>query len=256
MAGIRQRIGLDVHGGGFAHTIRVRPTAELHEAELYLALARALGLHGESDTEFYPTDGDRIRVTEWLAGELEWLGDVPLAVLHPGGGSNPVSPDPQKQWPVERFALLGNQLVREHGARILVVGAAGDTPLVNAVVGLMSAPAHNLAGKLSLGELGALAEVANLYVGNDTGPTHVAAAMGCPTLALFGPSDVKLSRPYTRRGHVIAMPALKHVMERAGTTTPAFSWKGNLSADEVIVAAEQLLSSATAAKSGAGESLN
>jgi ADP-heptose:LPS heptosyltransferase len=69
----------------------------------------------------------------------------------------------------------------------------------------MSGDAVNLAGRLSLGELGALCEVADLYVGNDTGPTHVAAAVGCATLAIFGPSDPARSAPFATKGRVIVL---------------------------------------------------
>ncbi|MCL4869493.1 MAG: glycosyltransferase family 9 protein [Anaerolineae bacterium] len=232
LAGIPQRVGLYVQGRGFAHTMRVRPRAQ-HEVDRYLALAMAAGLPTQPTPSFYPTDRDRTTITRRLVDEIDWLGDVPLVLLHPGGGSNPRQGMPEKRWPVERFALLGNHLVRQHKARILLVGAAADAALAHTIDGMMSAKVVNLAGQLTLGELGALGEVADLYVGNDTGPTHVAAAVGCPTLALFGPSDPAVSGPRGRQVTVLAPPQL----------VAPFSWEGMLSVREVAAAADQLLSS-------------
>ena len=105
---------------------------------------------------FYPTDGDRARVTELLVDDIDWLGDVPLILVHPGGGSNPVQLETGKRWPVERFALLGSRLVREKAARLLLVGGVEDRPLAEAVAGMMTTNVPDLAGRLTLGELGAL----------------------------------------------------------------------------------------------------
>jgi ADP-heptose:LPS heptosyltransferase len=238
MAGIPQRVGLNVNGRGFTHTIAVGPPAgEQHEAVLYLALAEAIGVEITSGSakgmEFYPTDSDRTAVTERLIDEIDWLGEVPLILLHPGGGCNPVRPDERKRWPAERYALLGNYLARRYKACVLIVGGEEDCEAAAAVAGMMSAPHFNLAGRLSLGELGALCEVADLYVGNDAGPTQVAAAIGCPTLAIFGPSDPAVSGPYVTRHHAIAI--------RPEVRREPFSWEGCVSAGEAIEAADQLL---------------
>lgn len=237
-AGIPQRVGLDVNGRGFAHTLPVRPPkGQPHEAVVYLSLARALGIEEPADDpfgmEFFPPDVDRTRVTERLVEEIDWLGNTPLVLLHPGGGDNPVRPDLRKRWPVERFALLGNHLIRRCGARVLLVGAKEDRPLAEAVAGLMTAPAPNLAGRLSLGELGALCEVADLYAGNDAGPTHIAVAVGCPTLAIFGPSDPAVSAPYTVKNRLTVLKPEK--------ATEPFTWEQAVSPAEAIAAAERLL---------------
>lgn len=232
LAGIPQRVGLVVQGRGFAQTIRVRPRPQpIHEIDQYLALAHALGIESQATPSFHPTDRDRSAVTRRLVDEIDWLGDVPLVLLHPGGGSNPRHSFVEKRWPVERFVLLGNHLTRKYNARVLVVGAAEDSDLARTVAGLMPSKAVNLAGKLTLGELGALGEVADLYVGNDTGPTHVAAAVGCPTLALFGPSDPALSAPRGRHVTVLA-PA---------EPVEPFKWDNVLLPAEVVAAADTLL---------------
>ena len=233
LAGIPQRVGLDEHGRGVWHTTAVAPPPESHTAERYLALAHAIGLPpAPPRPEFFPSDANRTRMTERLVDEMGWLGDVPLVLLHPGGGSNPAYPDERKRWPTERFARLANHLARQYQAKILVLGDEQDKPLADALVGMVSAPLLNLAGRTTLGELGALAEVATLYVGNDAGATHVAAAVGCPVLAIYGVDAPDQIRPY-------APPAKLTTLWRP--YEGAFSWAQGVTAEEAMQAVDRLV---------------
>lgn len=233
-AGIRQRVGLNQNGRGFAHTVAVSSkNGQTHEAVCYLSLAAAVGIELPAQMEFYPSDRDRSMVTALLVDEIDWLGDRPLVLLHPGGAENPIRPDTSKRWPVERFALLANHLARKVGVQLLLVGTDEDRPLVESVAGMSSADTPNLAGRLTLGQLGALAEMADLYIGNDAGSTHVAAAVGCPTLAIFGPSDPAVSGPYGTKGKVLAL--------RPERVERPFSWEQELMPDKVIAGAEEML---------------
>jgi lipopolysaccharide heptosyltransferase II len=235
-AGIPQRIGLDVGLRGFAHTIAVRPPRALrHAAERYLLLAQAVGLEGRSPMEFSCSDADRAAVSDCLVREVDWLGDRPLVIIHPGGGRNPLRTDTEKQWPPERFALLGNYLARHHGAAVVLVGGVEDRAQVELVRGLMTQKVTDLSGRLNLGELAAMAEIADLYVGNDAGTTHVAASVRCPTIAIFGPSNPAISRAY-------AAPARAIVLTPARMTEP-FSWVHGPTYEEAVVAADLLLGS-------------
>jgi lipopolysaccharide heptosyltransferase II len=237
LAGIPQRIGLNVNGRGFAHTLPVTPPdTAVHAADVYLSLAGVLGIEPECirgrGLEFYPADVDRTAVTALLVEKVDWLGDVPLVIIHPGGGQNPARPDERKQWPVERFALLGSQLMHRHKARVVLVGGKQDRPLTQAIQGMMAQQVVDLAGHLTLGELGALCEVADLYIGNDAGPTHVAVAVGCPTLAIFGPSNPVLSGPYAPHGRVAAL--------WQEYQTP-FDWDFGVTVEEGVATAVSLL---------------
>ncbi len=233
-AGIEQRVGLNENGRGFSYTVAVTAkNEETHEAMRYLSLAAAIGIEHPARMEFYPADRERSMVTELLVDEIDWLGERPLVLLHPGGAKNPIRPNEMKRWPVERFALLANHLVRKRGVQLLLVGAESDRELTSSVAGLSSVETPNLAGRLSLGQLGALAEIADLYIGNDAGSTHVAAAVGCPTLAIFGPSDPDVSGPYATKGKVLAL--------RPEQVKEPFTWERQLMPDEVIAGAEELL---------------
>lgn len=233
-AQIPQRVGLSGGGRGFAHTMAVRPPIDVRNAgEQYFYLARALGIEAQPRMEFFTRDSDRTTATNLLVEEIDWTGDRPLAILHPGGGDNPAHPNEHKRWPTERFALLGNHLVRKHRAKVVLVGAETDYDDARTISGIMSGESINMAGRLSLGELGALCEVADLYVGNDTGPTHVAAAVGCATLAIFGPSDPARSAPFATKGRVTVLGPEEG--------EPFDGWEETVLPAEAMAAADRLL---------------
>ncbi|MCB0036290.1 MAG: glycosyltransferase family 9 protein [Anaerolineales bacterium] len=206
-ANIPQRVGIDAGGKGFAHTISVSPHPQESAASAYLRMAQVLGIDTTSArSEFAVTSEARIRITDRLMDQLGWQGiGEPLVVFHPGGGSSPTGADERIRWPVERFARLGNFLVRDHKAKVIIVGGANDLQIANAVAGLMSSQVFNLANQLSLVELGALCEVANLYVGNNTGPTYIAAAVSCPTLAIYGPDEPNENLPFANNDHLLTL---------------------------------------------------
>lgn len=228
-ARIPQRFSLNGRGNG-------QSSGDKSAALDYLSLAAAAGVKPEiielAEMEFEPPDRDRTTVTRWLVEEYDWLGDAPLAVFHPGGGDNPERVDLNKRWPVERFARLANYLARVHGARIVIVGTAEEAPLAVQIAGMVSFPVINRAGRIGLGELGALCELAALYVGNDSGTTCIAAATGCPTLAFYGPTNPAINGPHIIHGRVIN---LWHPF------SGPFSWQNGVSVDEAIAAAEALL---------------
>lgn len=238
-AGIQQRIGVAAGGRGFAQTL-VAParTGQQHATDVYLSLAEACGVDlppGERPpVSFYLADRDRTTVTQRLVDELNWLGDVPLVVIHPGGGAGSLHEETLKRWPAERMALLINHLVRQRNACILLVGSQHDHALATDIAGMSSAKCANWAGRITLGELGALGEIANLYVGNDTGPTHIAAAVGCPTLAIYGPSNPAISAPYSSKAERVI--TLWH-----GEEIRPFTWQEGVTVAEAIKAADKLL---------------
>jgi ADP-heptose:LPS heptosyltransferase len=203
---------------------------------MYLSLAAAVGADEATiraaEMEFHPPDLDRTTVARWLVEDIGWLGDAPLVVLHPGGGDNPLQTNLDKRWPAQRFARLANYLTRTYQARVVVLGTEDERSLVEGVLGMMSFPAAGRAGTIGLGEVGALCELASLYVGNDVGTTYIAAASGCPTLAIYGPTDPAVFGPYMINGRV---KTLWNPFEGE------FNWSRGVAVDEAIAAAEELL---------------
>jgi ADP-heptose:LPS heptosyltransferase len=104
--------------------------------------------------------------------------DAPLVLLQPG------SSDPRRCWPPASFAAVGDALAAM-GARIAVNGTSEEAPLVRRVVRAMRHPAIDLSGKLDLGGLCGLIEGAACVVSNDTGPLHLALAIGTPCVGIF-----------------------------------------------------------------------
>ncbi len=132
--------------------------------------------------------------------DLSWLAAAPpdapdrFALLVPGAAPH----RPAKRWPAERFGHLA-RVLHERGLVAVVVGSASEKALARTI--LADTPGLDLTGRTDLPALGALAARAALAVGNDTGPMHLAAAMGAPSLVLFSAeSDPALTAPRTPDG--------------------------------------------------------
>ena len=125
----------------------------------------------------------------------------PLAVLHPGARW------PTKLWPGGRWAQLAEWLVREKGLQVAISGSPGDRDLAGEIVARSGVPLLNLAGRTSLAELAALLHKARLAVTTDTGPMHLACALGTPVAALFGPTAPWRTGPFGL-GHEVVRQAL------------------------------------------------
>jgi ADP-heptose:LPS heptosyltransferase len=135
---------------------------------------------------------------DWLDEDISGLGLPPrFALLVPGASAL----RPGKRWPAERFGALAAGL----DLPAVILGAPVEAPLA-AAIRAMAPQAIDLTGRTSFAAIGAVARRAAYAIGNDTGPTHLIAAAGCPTLALFGPeSDPALCAP---RGRAVAV--LRH----------------------------------------------
>lgn len=124
-----------------------------------------------------------IAVTERDLQEARQVVDLhedtaPLVVLHPGATS------PRRRWPVEHFAAAGDALVAQ-GAHVVVTGSQDETQLTAAVVQAMQKPGQNLGGKLSLNAMLALLSRSRVVITNDSGPLHLAAAVGTSTVGIY-----------------------------------------------------------------------
>jgi lipopolysaccharide heptosyltransferase II len=120
---------------------------------------------------------------ERLAQELGIPMDRPWVVIHPGARYW------FKAWPVERFAEVADRLIDRFGCQVLVGGSPEERALIQSVVGQAKSRLLSLAGRSDVRTLAALLKRSALFLGNDTGAMHIAAAMGTPVVALFGPSN-------------------------------------------------------------------
>ncbi len=244
MAGVPQRVGLDSGGRGFPNHLRVPVKGLRHEAEIYLDVARAMGVGTQGVmTEFNPTEGDRNAADKLLFEQLGWEAGEPLFVLHPAGGRNPGMKMISKRWPPERYAVLANRLLKQYGGKAILLGGPQDKVLLDAVNGLIPYETLALAGGVEWGTWGAILERATLCVGNDTGATQLAVAVGCKTVFIFGPSDPRRYGPFARSGQAAALWHPIPGMEGGVSDGPPrdWSWDEGVTADEGWHAARTLL---------------
>ncbi len=193
LAGIPERIGYTTKKRGILLTTKVPPPKEnLHKVEYFLGIVRAAGIEAETKLyEFHPSDGARRWVSQFLADQGVADNDF-LVVLNPGGNWDP------KRWPVARYAELGEALRDTYNAKVLITGAAKDVVLADEIARLMKRRPISSCGKTTLEELGALLERADLVISGDSGPMHMAVAVGTRVVALFGPTSRQITGPYGR----------------------------------------------------------
>lgn len=117
---------------------------------------------------------------------------------------SPCSRHAAKNWPVERFAAVGRALHEKTGAMLYISGVPDDAAACRKLEEMLPpGSAHNLCGKTSLVELGGVLQAMDLVITVDSGPMHMAAAAGTPTLAIFGPTDPLRVGPYGPRHRVL-----------------------------------------------------
>jgi heptosyltransferase I len=166
-------------------------TPERHAIERYLCVTEALGCgRGPVEFPFATDERDREQVAA-LAPER-------YAVLLPGTNW------PTKRWPVERFAGLIEPLRERFGLTAVVAGGPTETDL-GAKIAAVAPGVIDLTGRTSLRQLVALLERAALVVANDSGPMHIAAALGRPLVTPFGPTNPVRTGPYGRMESVIRL---------------------------------------------------
>lgn len=127
----------------------------------------------------------------------------PLDVPRPRIGLLPCSRRAEKNWPPERFAELARALRAEVGGSLVVLGGRADQPVCDALAKAIGPDAHNWCGRTTLLELGGLIQALDVLVTVDSGPMHIAAAVGTPTVAVFGPTDPIRTGPFGARHRVV-----------------------------------------------------
>ncbi len=175
---------------------------ETHALTRNMMLVRAIGIpDDEIDYRLPISERDRRLAAELLV-RCGDEGSKPLVAI------NPVAKWATKLWSDAKFAELADRLITEHDARIVFTGSQSDQEAIDRIVVLMKGEAPNLAGETDLKTLAALYERTDLVVVTDTGPMHLAAAMGTPVVALFGPTAPWRTGPFGS-GHQIIRVGLE-----------------------------------------------
>jgi len=183
----------------------IPPPGAFHVVDQNLALLGALGVAAGAPEFLIPPRPDAQRRMDEFLVEAGWKPGDRLVALNPGAGQ------PGKQWAPERFAAVGERLGAEAAARVLLLWGPAESHLARQIAlgtrGAGSAAARPLlAPPTDLDELTALLRRAHLMVAGDTGPLHLAAALGTPALGLFGPTSAARNGPYGPRCRGLQSP--------------------------------------------------
>jgi heptosyltransferase-2 len=194
VAGVPRRAGYRTDARGPMLTIGATPppaAMEDHQARYWLEMVRAtVGAVGDaSDCALEADDVNLGRMRQWLDAKRKRPG-APLVALAPGAAYGPA-----KQWPADHFAELINHLAHRPGTECVLVGAPGERALCERIAADSSAGAIVAAGETNVGELIAVLELADGFVGNDSGAMHLAAALGKPVVGIFGSTNPKRTGP-------------------------------------------------------------
>ena len=160
---------------------------------------------------------------------LEAQGTPEFAILNPGAGWG------AKQWPAERYGEVARRLAK-NGFKTLVNYGPGEEDLARAVETASSGTAETFTGSLT--QLIALTRRAGLFVGGDTGPMHLAAALGVPVVAIFGPTDPARNGPFGTKSIVLRSPASNTSYSHVPRPDDGLLETG---VEQVVAAARQLL---------------
>jgi heptosyltransferase-2 len=196
LTGARERIGFDTEGRGILLTKRVPYRHDQHEVLNFLDVLRADGVEVTDDfLEIWTTSEEDAAAVKLLADA--GVSDRPrLVVIHP------FSANVRRGWPLESFAEVAAGF-RNEGCTTIVLGAPGDRKHLDTVRELFGEETIDLVGKCPLRVTMALLKRCSLFVGNDSGVMHLAAASGVPLLALFGPQSPVKFGPWSERAVVL-----------------------------------------------------
>ncbi len=162
-----------------------KPWRTKHAVEIYATVVQRLGISpGDWRLRMRPTDADEARASALLARHGILWGEQVIGI-HPGGEGL----WGQKRWAPAHFAAVADGLHRTVGGKIVVLGGREEADIAAEVARRAEAPVFNLAGQTTLGETAAMAAACSLFIGNDSSPLHIAAAMGTPVVGIYGPTS-------------------------------------------------------------------
>jgi heptosyltransferase II len=207
LAGVPRRAGYAADGRSFLLTDRVRRTAGMtagHQSGDWLALVRGvIGKAEESAHDASPDDplevaeAHRERMREWL-GRGRKRPQAPLIAIAPAAAYGPA-----KEWPPAHYASLIDWLTERHGAECILIGGPDERTRCAAIAASARTPPILAAGATSIGELMGLLSLCAGFAGNDSGAMHLAAAIGIPTVGIFGSTNPARTGPMGPRAAVI-----------------------------------------------------
>lgn len=240
LAGIKKRVGFN-RKLGILLTDKIehkKQQGQKHELEYTLDVVRYLGIEPEDKDLFMPIRKDsEIYIEEFLFNQGCRKGEKIIA-FHPAASC------PSKIWPTERFAQVVDKLSAEFKAKIVIVAGTDDADISSSLSSLVHCPLIDATGKTSVSELASLLRRCSLFIANDSGPVHIAATLGVPTVAIFGRSQPGLSP--RRWGPIGKDSIILHKDAGCGSCSAHncqndFTCLKAISVQEVLAAARRLL---------------
>jgi len=200
LAGIPQRIGYVTKKRKFLLTQKIiaPDIHSLHRIDYYLNIIEKAGLRCEDRyTEFFTSSDDEKAVEDFFNKSGIKKEDL-LVGMNIGGNWLP------KRWAKEHWAALADKLIEELGAKVIITGGVSDLPLAKDIKGLTKKKPLVSCGVFNLKQSGALFKKLDLFITADTGPLHIANAVGAKKIiAIFGPTSAKVTGPYPLNNAVV-----------------------------------------------------
>lgn len=202
MAGIPVRVGYNSARFKYAYNCQLPFNRDSHIVDLNLLICKALGLPempGRPDINI--SDEDK-KIAAELISQAGAKEGAKLIGIHPGSRTAP-------RWPTERFAELSDRLAQEYNARVICIGTADEKELTEEVQAKAKQPFLNLAGRTTVSQLAHLISRLSVFIGQSSGPTHLAYLMETPSVSLWGVSLPKNWGPYwEKEKHICLMSTL------------------------------------------------
>jgi len=195
LIGAKFWVGRDTDGRGFFFHLKIKEEghAQRHEIEANLDVARALGADAKQIKLELPIfQEDKVFISDFLIKNN--ISDQDLAI-----GLNPGAFNLTRRWFEPCWAALADQLVENYNCKIIITAQDSERQMINTILSLTIKKQIIAVTNLTLKQLAVLIKRFNLFITNDSGPMHIAAASSTPIIALFGPGDIYKFSPYCSR---------------------------------------------------------
>ncbi|MBT5876908.1 MAG: glycosyltransferase family 9 protein [Candidatus Latescibacteria bacterium] len=241
LAGIPVRVGTGYRAYSLLFNRKVfehRKNALRHEVQYNVGMLKTLGIDRAktADPDIVISEND-VKAARRLLLSCDLDEDAPFVVLHPGSGGS------ARDWPGSHFAALGDRINSDGLGQVLFTGGRHEVELIKSIQGRMSTVSSTLAGNTSIKELAAILKSSRLCVANSTGPMHLSAAVGTPTVSLFCP--IVPCSP-TRwgpcgEGHTVLKPNVPACPACIGLKCEYYDCMNSISVESVLEAVDKVM---------------
>lgn len=240
LAGIPERVGYD-RKAGFLLTRRIPHTKQFgmkHEIDYTLDVLRYIGIEPKDRALYVPVNTCSERRIENMLAENGVKSSDILIAFNPGASCA------SKRWGIKNFSEVARGLIEKHGAKAVIISGSADKHFGDELASSIGKGAVNLSGRTGIGDVASLLRRCRLFISNDSGPVHVACAVGTPVVVIFGRSDAGLSP--RRWGPTLGRSAVLHKdvgcdVCLAHNCRIGFKCLEAITAKEVLEAAEKML---------------